>query len=140
MKTTMNTLSTQQLKTMIDNGEDVLIVNTLDEKDFDATNIPNSINIPQSEDDFVRQVERISNNPNRRVVVYCASEACDSSTKAAKKLDDAGFSEVYVYTGGAKAWKDAGEKLFGDTTLQGVCHGERSAMNAGDESGNCSPS
>jgi rhodanese-related sulfurtransferase len=36
--------------------------------------------------------------------VYCASIDCHSSTDAAKKLDQAGFTNVYDYRGGAKAW------------------------------------
>ena len=108
----MKTLTTDQLRSMIDNGEDILLINTLDEKHFSATNIPNSINIPQSEEDFVRQVERISNNMNRKIVVYCVSDQCDSSTKAAKKLEADGFSDVYVYEGGARAWTEAGQELM----------------------------
>ncbi len=33
----------------------------------------------------------------------------NSSTKAAKKLEDASFTSVLDYEGGAKAWKEAGE-------------------------------
>jgi len=51
-----------------------------------------------------------SSGRHKPVVVYCASEQCNSSEKAAKKLEDAGFTAVSRYTGGAAAWqKEAGE-------------------------------
>ncbi len=36
------------------------------------------------------------------------SHSCKSSTQAAQKLEAAGFSNVYDYEGGAKAWQEAG--------------------------------
>ena len=39
------------------------------------------------------------------VVVYCASQQCNSSEKAAKKLEAAGFTAVSRYTDGAAAWQ-----------------------------------
>ncbi len=104
----MRPITTEQLKAAKDGRSDFLLVNTLDSEQFDNTKIPDSVNIPQSQDNFAEQVEQASAEKKRPVVVYCASADCDSSTQAAKKLDAAGFSDVYDYEGGAKAWKEAG--------------------------------
>jgi rhodanese-related sulfurtransferase len=55
-------------------------------------------------------VEQEAGGKDKPVVVYCASQQCNSSEKAGNKLEAAGFTAVSRYTGGAAAWqKDAGE-------------------------------
>lgn len=107
----MKKISAEQLKAMRDRNEDFLLVNTLDEEHFEMTRIPGAINLPQSHDDFVRRVEERAGGKDKQVVVYCANTECESSKQAAKKLDEAGFTNVYDFEDGAKGWKDAGEKL-----------------------------
>ena len=107
----MQTLTAEQLKGMQDQNEDFLLINTLDEGSFPQTHIPDSMNIPQSKDDFVQRVEEEAGEKSAKIVVYCASEQCKSSTEAAEKLEEAGFSYVYDFEGGAKGWQAAGESL-----------------------------
>mgnify|MGYP003626742147 CR=1 FL=1 len=40
------------------------------------------------------------------VVVYCANFDCPASTDAARKLDEAGFNNVYDYEGGTQDWME----------------------------------
>jgi len=44
----------------------------------------------------------------RELVVYCSQESCDDALKLAKKLREAGFSRVLAFTGGFRAWDEAG--------------------------------
>jgi rhodanese-related sulfurtransferase len=105
----MKAIGTQELKKMLDHEERLTLVNTLAEEHFTQTQIPGAINIPQDSDDFVQRVEQAAGGRDRPVVVYCASAQCDSSTQGAQKLEAAGFSEVYDYEEGAKAWQEAGQ-------------------------------
>ena len=107
----MQPLTVEQLKEMQTRNEDFLLINTLDEKNFPTTRIPGSINIPQSQDDFVQRVEQVAGGKDKKIVVYCASESCTSSPTAAKKLEEAGFSNVLDFEAGAQGWQEAGEKL-----------------------------
>lgn len=107
----MNTISAKQLEEMQQREGEFLLVNTLDEQDFPATHIPDSVNIPQSQDEFAERVEREAGGRDKKVVVYCASEQCHSSTQAAEKLEAAGFSHVYDFEAGAEGWKQAGHEL-----------------------------
>jgi rhodanese-related sulfurtransferase len=107
----MKKITTEQLKSFKETNRDFLLVNTLDPEHFDKTRIADAVNIPQSQDDFAEQVAQVTTSKQRPVVVYCASEECDSSTKAAEKLEAAGFSDVYDYEGGARAWQEAGEQV-----------------------------
>ncbi|MDI6853142.1 MAG: rhodanese-like domain-containing protein [Deltaproteobacteria bacterium] len=45
---------------------------------------------------------------DRRIVVYCGQEACDSALQAAEKLQSQGFTQVAAYLGGFRAWDEAG--------------------------------
>jgi rhodanese-related sulfurtransferase len=107
----MNTLTTEQVKKRLESNENVLLINTLDPESFEKTRIPDSINIPQSEQNFVERVEQQAGTKDRDVILYCASESCNSSSQAAGKLEQAGFTSVYDYEAGAEGWKQAGQEL-----------------------------
>lgn len=102
----MSSIDTPDLKSMLERGEEVLLVNTLPSERFEETKLPGAVNIPQDRDDFVEQVEQRAGGKDKKIVVYCANIECDSSHQAATKLDHAGFVDVVEYRGGAKAWQD----------------------------------
>ena len=106
----MKAITTDGLKALQDQGKDLTLVNTLAADEFEKTKIPGAINIPLQNSDFVTRVEQEAGGKDKPVVVYCASQQCNSSEKAADKLEAAGFTAVSRYTGGAAAWqKEAGE-------------------------------
>lgn len=108
----MKAMSTDELKTMLTGSDGKLtVVNTLPPEHFTKTRIPGSINIPEQNEDFAARVEAAAGSKNQPVVVYCASQQCDSSTRAAEKLDAAGFAMVYDYQDGAQGWQHAGNSL-----------------------------
>jgi rhodanese-related sulfurtransferase len=107
----MKTLSAQELKAKRRRGDKFTLVNTLSAEAFRHTRLPEAINVPLEGGDFPQRVENNVGGKEEPVVVYCASQECDSSTKAARELESAGFSEVYEFEGGAKEWEASGEKF-----------------------------
>lgn len=107
----MRTVTTEEVLQKQQSGSDFLLVNTLDPEHYPKTKIPGSINIPQEDDDFAAQVEKQAGSKDKEIVVYCASESCNSSPKGAEKLEKAGFTNVSDYEGGAEAWQKAGQEL-----------------------------
>jgi rhodanese-related sulfurtransferase len=105
----MTPITAEQLQSMQDRNEGLLLINTLPEKDFGRTKIPGATNIPQDREDFVDRVEE-AGGLHRAVVVYCASAACDSSTQAARKLEQAGFNKVFDFEGGHEEWRQYQQK------------------------------
>jgi rhodanese-related sulfurtransferase len=106
----MREITTDELKALCKTNGKPTLVNTLGPESFEKTRIPGAINVPLGDNDFVSRVEQQAGGKNQPVVVYCASQECNSSEKAAKKLEAAGFTAVSRYTGGAAAWqKEAGE-------------------------------
>ena len=111
----MKTISTDELKALKDQNGALTLVNTLGAAAFEKTKIPGAINVPLQSDDFAARVEEEAGGKDKPVVVYCASEQCNSSEKAAEKLEAAGFTTVSRYTGGAAAWdKEAEEAPAGE--------------------------
>ena len=109
----MKNLDTEQMKRMRDSDGNLVVINVLGEEPFRKEHIPGSVNVPVDSDDFESRVRQLAGGKDRSVVVYCASEDCTASPKAAKKLDQAGFSKVHDYEGGMKAWKEAGLPVEG---------------------------
>jgi rhodanese-related sulfurtransferase len=101
----MKTVTTSELKALKGRNGDLTLVNTLSAEAFEKTKIPGSINIPLESGDFAARVEQAAGGKARPIVVYCASASCNSSEKAAKKLEAAGFTAVSRYTDGAAAWE-----------------------------------
>ncbi|MDY6788374.1 MAG: rhodanese-like domain-containing protein [Candidatus Nanohaloarchaea archaeon] len=107
----MKTISRGELKKKLDSGEDFHLVNVLSQDHFEQQHIPKSINIPldQLEDEAPKKFDK-----GDEIVVYCASEECQASPKAAKKLSEMGFKKVKDYEGGVKDWKEAGLDMEGN--------------------------
>ncbi|MWJ28552.1 rhodanese-like domain-containing protein [Halomonas sediminis] len=101
----MKAITRDDLKVMNETEhEDFVLINVLPRDAFNKQHIRTSINIPVKDDDFVEKVEDVAGGKDRKVVVYCANFDCDASPKAAKKLEEAGFTQVYDYEGGTEDW------------------------------------
>jgi len=102
----VKTLTTQELKDLREKNEELVLINTLGAEAFEATRIPGSINVPLEDPEFVARVEEEAGGKDKPVAVYCANRKCNSSEKAADKLEEAGFTNVLRYTDGAEAWSE----------------------------------
>ncbi len=102
----MQTINAQDLKHLWDRGEDFLLVNTLPSEHFATTKIQGAVNFPEIGDDFAQNVLQRAGSIEKTIVVYCANRGCDSATKAAQKLLEAGMEDVWVFEGGAEEWQE----------------------------------
>jgi len=101
----MKLLTTDELLSLPGRSEEFTLVNVLSYEEFAKTRIMKAVNVPLDEPDFEKRVERANGGKARTVVVYCASDDCPASTRAAERLEKAGFKEVLDYKGGVKAWR-----------------------------------
>jgi len=104
----MNALRAKELNQKLESDQDVLVVNVLGDEAFAKEHIPGSHHVDNERDDFVAEVTNLAGRKDRPIVVYCASKDCPASPTAAKKLDEAGFANVYDFEGGMAEWKLAG--------------------------------
>lgn len=107
----MRPLETDGLRLMLEGNPHLTLINVLSPRQFRQQHIPGSINIPLMSENFVQQVFEAVGGLNAPLVVYCASLDCDASSRAAEKLEAAGFRNIYVYEGGVQAWEDSGLTL-----------------------------
>ena len=82
-----------------------VLVEALGAAFFADAHLPGAVNIPPG------QVERLAAAlvPHRdaAVVVYCTG-SCSSAYAVARRLEDLGYTDVAVYTGGKEDWVEHG--------------------------------
>lgn len=102
----MNVLSRSELKQMLDQHQDFLLLNVLSPSSFQAAHIPNSKNIPVSDADFVKKVEHLlgGKEKNYPIVTYCGGFQCNASKNAANLLIAADHTQVSAFEGGMEDW------------------------------------
>ena len=70
------------------------------------------INIPV--DEIEKSAPNELQDKNKEIIVYCASTECQASPRAAKKLEELGYSNVTDYEAGVAGWQDAGYQFEGN--------------------------
>ncbi len=103
----MKTISRNRLKAMMDSNEPFELFETLDQDEFDDFHLPGARHMPL-DDSFDDAVRSAVPNADTTIVVYCKSENCSASEKAAKRLIDLGYTDVLDYEAGKEDWKGAG--------------------------------
>ncbi len=104
----METITTEELAAKIEGKDDFVLVDVLGEDHFAEEHLPGAVNIPLDTiaEEATKQFDR-----DQEIVVYCASESCQASPKAAEKLEAMGFENVKDYEPGVKGWKQAGHDI-----------------------------
>lgn len=110
----MQTINAKQVKQKLDNGEDVVVINALPPKSFQAKHIPGSINFPvHAIEDLA---EHIFPDRDQTIIVHCSNKNCTTSKAAARAFDQLGYSDIYDFEAGLTGWLKAGFELRGNST------------------------
>ena len=96
----------QQLKQMLDQNVDLLLINTMSYIECRDHSIPGSICIPSGT--FDEQTDRLPRDKQRKLVYYCESDLCLRSHQCAEKSIKLGYTDVSVLKSGLPGWKMAG--------------------------------
>ena len=101
-------LSAQEVKQLIDNHEDVVVVDVRRFDEYQTMSIPTGISVPGAE--LVLRVPEIAPNPKTRVIVNCAGRT--RSIIGTQSLINAGIpNEVSALRNGTIGWTLAGQEL-----------------------------
>ena len=104
-----DTISREEIRTRLDSGKPIALVEALPSKYFDAQHLPGAINIPH---DQVRELApALLPDKAALIAVYCASTECNNSRIATNILRSLGYSNAREYVDGKKDWIDAGLPL-----------------------------
>lgn len=109
----LRTISTKDLKGLMDRGERFTLVNVLARPAFDKEHICGSVNIDINSPDFDKTAKSTLNR-DERIIVHCSGPECTASEKAGNSLLDLGFRNVERYKGGIEEWKKAGYCMEGE--------------------------
>ncbi|HRP97650.1 MAG TPA: rhodanese-like domain-containing protein [Rhodocyclaceae bacterium] len=104
----MQTIDREKLRSWLQEGRKLTLVEVLDKEQFDQFHLPGAINVPLGGENFEERFERAVPDKTEPVVVYCANTECDASPRAARKLEAYGYQDVRDYEAGKADWKKAG--------------------------------
>lgn len=102
-------IDTETLRTWQVEGRDFVLVDTLPSATFVEGHLPGAINIVS--DDILAQTPKRLTDQNAAIVVYCASATCKRADLSARRLEHLGYTRIFHYEGGKKAWVTAGLPL-----------------------------
>jgi len=103
----MKTISREQARKLLQTQEDLVVLEVLDEFQFNKFHLPNAQHIPLS-DDFENEIKQFIPDHTRPILVYCMDAECKASSLAGQKLTELGYEKVYDYEAGKVDWKTAG--------------------------------
>jgi rhodanese-related sulfurtransferase len=104
----IRTIGREELKEMMDTGENLKLIMALNRWAFEAKHIPGSLHF-DTPDELYAAV-----HPDDEVVVYCSRVDCLSSVALYRDLVQRGYRNVRRYSGGLLDWEDAGLPLEGE--------------------------
>ncbi|GAB4239376.1 MAG: rhodanese-like domain-containing protein [Ekhidna sp.] len=98
-------ITAEELKQKQQEGTQVVDIRTKNE--FDSGHIPGALHIDYSQPDFAKRMEALGKETP--IIIHCAKGG--RSGRAMSILKEAGFVNVYDYSGGFSDWKQRGEKI-----------------------------
>ena len=101
-----NTITRDELKALLDRGEDVTIVEALPEQYYRKGHLPGALLLPHDQVDELAPT--LLPDKSAEIVVYCANLPCPNSEIAAERLSELGYTNVREYAEGKQDWIDAG--------------------------------
>ena len=97
---TGSTITATELKSMLDNGDNIFLVDVREPNEYEIVSIPGSVLIPK--DQFLTGAALEKLPQDKRIVLHCKSGA--RSAEALAVVKNAGFSDAVHVGGGVLAW------------------------------------
>ena len=85
-----------------------LFVDARKAEEYQELHVQGAVNVPPETWPELPSSELMKMAKTQELVIYCSQESCDDALKLAKKLRAAGFARVMAFTGGFRAWDEAG--------------------------------
>ena len=105
---TTNAINTRELKQWIDDKKGFILIDVLPAASYDTHHVPTAVNPDYRSPDFMQKVSALAPNKDAEIVVYCMSFNCTISPAAARRLSQAGYTNIALYDGGLADWQDSG--------------------------------
>lgn len=97
-------ITSDELKALMDDGKDFLLVDLLGEKSYESLHLPGSVSV-ESGEGFAERIDALTGaDKERTVIVYGANFRDELSTRMSWELLGAGYENVLDFKGGLKDW------------------------------------
>ncbi|PCI74420.1 hypothetical protein COB28_01170 [Candidatus Dependentiae bacterium] len=96
----VKTVTAEDVRHGLETSDKLVVIDTAAKKVYEDCHIIGAINIPL--EDLNEGVEGIGRDTP--IILYCATNKCPRSTKAAQLLKQRGYVDVAVYQGGMRDW------------------------------------
>lgn len=106
-------ISSVTLKSWLEEGRDVIVLDVLPPEHHAARHIPESRNHCVYEMTFLDQITQAGIDPGAAIVVSSSSHRCLGAQDAADKLLAAGYADVTICQDGIEGWVQAGYPVAG---------------------------
>ena len=103
-KASIKEISVNDVKSMIDGKEKIILLDVRDKNEFEEGSIPGALNISRGMLEF--KVALVIPDKNAKIIVFCGLDL--RGPLATKSLNEMGYMNAVNMTGGLKAWKEAG--------------------------------
>lgn len=95
----------EELRQKVESGS-VKIVEALPPEYYTDKHLPGALNMPHDQVDEL--APKLLADKDAPVVVYCSNSACKNSAMASTRLDELGYTNVFMFEEGKQAWVEAG--------------------------------
>ena len=85
-----------------------LFVDARKAEEYQELHVQGAVNVSPETWGELPSSELMKMAKTQELMIYCSQQSCDDALKLAKKLRAAGFTRVMAFTGGFRAWDEAG--------------------------------
>lgn len=93
-----------EISTLKSKIDQVVVVDTRSQYEYDTLRIKGSIHIPVAAKTFEQQVQKLRSKTNKPIVFYCNGRTCFKSYLAVKKATAVGIKDTFAYDAGIFEW------------------------------------
>jgi rhodanese-related sulfurtransferase len=122
----MDTVTREFLKTCIENGTPIKLVDTLPLEQFQDSHLPGAISLPAG--NIIDSAPGVLLNKDAQIIIYGTREKFEDLQHAAEMLHNLGYTNISAYKAGKEDWIDAGLPVEGGASAR---DGINLAQNAG---------
>lgn len=109
-ETTYQVITTDALKTMLDENAAMTIIDARNPEEYQEVHIKGAINIPEKK--FSEYTGQLPADKGARPIFYCNGVKCGKSKKAAKKAAELGYTNILIYAEGMPVWEEKGLPIY----------------------------
>ena len=93
-----------------------IFIDARDDEEYVCGTIPGAVHIPfeyMPDGDLAAYFDQKFNDAPKdtKLITFCSGEECDLSLHLGRNLQDFGYTNVYVFFGGAREWEKAGLEI-----------------------------